>query len=651
MTPPDGTTAAGAGAGAGSVVLDRFSPATRDWFAGAFAGATPAQEGAWEAVADGQHALVVAPTGSGKTLAAFLWALDRLATTPPPEEATRRCRVLYVSPMKALTVDVQRNLRSPLTGLRQAAHRLGLPQPDVTVGSRTGDTPADERRSFNRTPPDILVTTPESLFLLLTSAARESLRGVDTVIVDEVHAVLASKRGAHLALSLERLDALLDAPAQRIGLSATVRPIDEVASFLGGGRPVRIVNPETAKTVQVRVEVPVEDMAALDGGGDNSSGPGVEEVEGSAAGAAQRASIWPAVQERVLDLVGEHRSTIVFANSRRLAERLTARINELATERAHAAAAERPPVELVGADDEADDEADELAPVAGDGAPRSSTLDRGPFPAAAVGQSGVAEPAEVIVARAHHGSMSRTQRTLVEEALKSGQLPCVVATSSLELGIDMGAVDLVVQVEAPPSVASGLQRVGRAGHQVGAVSEGVVFPKYRGDLVSCAVVAERMAGGQIEAMRYPRNPLDVLAQHVVAMTAMEPWSVDDLTALVRRAAPFAGLPDSALQAVLDMLAGRYPSDDFGELRPRITWDRVTDQLAGRPGAQRLAVTSGGTIPDRWLYTVVTPGSGEGGTGGSRVGELDEEMVYESRVGDTFLLGSTSWRVLDITRDR
>ena len=429
----------------------------------------------------------MAPTGSGKTLAAFLWALDRLATTPPPEEATRRCRVLYVSPMKALTVDVQRNLRSPLAGLRQAAHRLGMTEPDVTVGSRTGDTPADERRSFNRTPPDILVTTPESLFLLLTSAARESLRGVDTVIVDEVHAVLASKRGAHLALSLERLDALLDAPAQRIGLSATVRPVDEVASFLGGGRPVRIVNPETAKTVQVRVEVPVEDMAALDGGG-NASGPGVEEeVEGSAAGAAQKASIWPAVQERVLDLVGEHRSTIVFANSRRLAERLTARINELATERAHAAEDERPPVEL-----DTDDEADEVAPVVGTA-----------FPAEAVGQSGTAEPAEVIVARAHHGSMSRTQRTLVEEALKSGHLPCVVATSSLELGIDMGAVDLVIQVEAPPSVASGLQRVGRAGHQVGAVSEGVVFPKYRGDLVSCAVVAERMAGGQIEACATP----------------------------------------------------------------------------------------------------------------------------------------------------
>jgi ATP-dependent Lhr-like helicase len=639
-------------------VLERFSPATRDWFSGAFGEPTAAQAGAWDAVADGEHALVVAPTGSGKTLAAFLWALDRLAAAPVPEEPQRRCRVLYVSPMKALTVDVQRNLRSPLAGLRQATHRLGLPEPDITVGSRTGDTPADERRSFNRTPPDVLVTTPESLFLLLTSAARESLRGIDTVIVDEVHAVLASKRGAHLALSLERLDALLDTPAQRIGLSATVRPVEEVSTFLAGGRPVRVVQPESAKVVQVSVIVPVEDMGALGEGEGNQSGPGVEEeVEGSAAGAAQRASIWPAVQEKVLDLVESHRSTIVFANSRRLAERLTARINELATERAAAKAAEREPVDL---DDESPDvespdvESPEVeSPARGHGT--------GPFPAEAVGQSGVAEPAEVIVARAHHGSMSRTQRTLVEESLKSGQLPCVVATSSLELGIDMGAVDLVVQVEAPPSVASGLQRVGRAGHQVGAVSEGVVFPKYRGDLVSCAVVAERMAGGKIEAMRYPRNPLDVLAQHVIAITAMENWSLSDLTALVRRAAPFSGLPDSAMTSVLDMLAGRYPSEDFGELRPRITWDRVTDELAGRPGAQRLAVTSGGTIPDRGLYTVVTPGSGESGDGasgatgrgrgGSRVGELDEEMVYESRAGDTFLLGSTAWRVLDITRDR
>jgi ATP-dependent helicase Lhr and Lhr-like helicase len=595
--------------------LEGFSPIARDWFRGAFAAPTAAQEGAWTAAQAGRHALVVAPTGSGKTLAAFLWALDRLAATPPPADPRRRCRVLYVSPLKALAVDVQRNLRAPLTGMRQAAQRLGLPGPDVTVGMRTGDTPAEERRLFARTPPDVLVTTPESLFLLLTSAARESLRGIATVIVDEVHAVAGTKRGAHLALSLERLDALVrdsgEAPAQRIGLSATVRPLDEVATFLAGARPVEIVQPPIPKTIEVAVQVPVPDLAALD----ERPAPGSsdEEVIGSAAGSAQRPSIWPAVERRLLDLVREHRSTIVFANSRRLAERLTARLNELAAEDAEEA------VEL------------------------------DVFPAEAVGGSGIGGGAPPTVAKAHHGSVSREQRTVVEEELKGGVLPCVVATSSLELGIDMGAVDLVVQVEAPPSVASGLQRVGRAGHQVGAVSRGIVFPKYRGDLVSCAVVAERMTAGAIESMRYPRNPLDVLAQHVVAMVALEPWTIGALAEVVRRAAPFAALPDSALHAVLDMLAGRYPSEEFGELRARITWDRVSDELRGRPGAQRLAVTSGGTIPDRGLFTVTTPGGADGR--GSRVGELDEEMVYESRVGDTFLLGTSSWRVEDITHDR
>jgi ATP-dependent Lhr-like helicase len=594
--------------------LDVFSPATRDWFTGAFDAPTAAQEGAWRAAAAGEHALVVAPTGSGKTLAAFLWALDRLSVGPRNGDPQHRCRVVYVSPMKALAVDVERNLRSPLTGIRQAAHRLGAPQPDIRVGMRTGDTPAEERRSFARTPPDVLVTTPESLFLLLTSAARESLRGVETVIVDEVHAVAAAKRGAHLALSLERLDALLldpagqprpGRPAQRIGLSATVRPVEEVASFLAGGRPVRVVQPPSQKTIEVSVEVPVEDMSRI--------GELTGEVEGSAAGAERRSSIWPAVEARVLELVRAHRSTIVFANSRRLAERLTSRLNELAA-----------------------------GPAQGGPVPARA-------PAELMGQAGEAAGTPLIVAKAHHGSMAREQRTLVEEELKSGVLPCVVATSSLELGIDMGAVDLVVQIEAPPTVASGLQRVGRAGHQVGAVSSGVVFPKFRGDLVSCAVVAERMAAGAIESIRYPRNPLDVLAQHVVAMVALEPWTLDDLAGLVRRAAPFAALPDSALHSVLDMLAGRYPSEEFGELRPRIVWDRVTDELRGRPGAQRLAVTSGGTIPDRGMFTVMTPGGAEGA--GSRVGELDEEMVYESRVGDTFLLGSTSWRIADITADR
>ncbi|TCP55153.1 Lhr family ATP dependent helicase [Tamaricihabitans halophyticus] len=607
--------------------LEPFSTATRQWFTGAFAAPTEAQAGAWQAAAAGEHALVVAPTGSGKTLAAFLWALDRLATstfssTADTPARQQRCRVLYVSPLKALAVDVQRNLRAPLAGIRQAATRLGQPEPAITVGMRTGDTPAEQRRAFTRSPPDVLVTTPESLFLLLTSAARESLRGVETVILDEVHAVAGGKRGAHLALSLERLDALLAKPAQRIGLSATVRPVAEVSTFLAGGRPVRVVQPETAKTIHVRVEVPLEDLG--NPGATEQAQPRQESDTGESDGDGQsQPSVWPAVQRRILELVRAHQSTIVFANSRRLAERLTAKLNELAAEE----------------------------PVY----PR----DVGRFPAEAIAESGwaagitettTAEGTEDgPVAKAHHGSMSREQRTRVEEELKGGRLACVVATSSLELGIDMGAVDLVVQVEAPPTVASGLQRVGRAGHHVGAVSTGVMFPKFRGDLVSCAVVAERMTAGAIEAMRYPRNPLDVLAQQIVAMVAMDSWQVPELADLARRAAPFAGLPDSALHSVLDMLAGRYPSEEFGELRARITWDRIAGTLHARPGAQRLAVTSGGTIPDRGLFTVTTPG--EEGRPGSKVGELDEEMVYESRVGDTVLLGTSAWRIGDITHDR
>jgi ATP-dependent Lhr-like helicase len=586
-------------------VLGRFGEATRAWFESAFAAPTPAQAGAWKAISAGRHALVVAPTGSGKTLAAFLWSLDRLAAAPAPDPA-RRCRVLYVSPLKALAVDVERNLRAPLTGIRQASARLGIAPPDITVGMRTGDTPADERRAFTRQPPDILITTPESLFLLLTSAAREALRGVETVIVDEVHAVCSTKRGAHLALSLERLDALLERPAQRVGLSATVRPIEETARFLGGGGAVEIVQPPAAKTIEVSVEVPVEDMTRLDELPDDELG----EPAGP-----RRPSIWPAVEERVFDLISSHRSTIVFTNSRRGAERLCARLNELAAQR-HEDAPPAPPAV-------------------------------GRMPAEVMAQSGLATGAPPVIARAHHGSVSREERKQIEEALKSGRLPAVVATSSLELGIDMGAVDLVVQVEAPPSVASGLQRIGRAGHQVGAVSRGVVFPKHRGDLLSCAVVSERMVDGAIEELRYPRNPLDVLAQQVVAMVAMDQWSVPELAALVRRAAPFAELPESALTGVLDMLSGRYPSTAFAELRPRVVWDRASDLLTGRPGAQRLAVTSGGTIPDRGLFGVFLAGA----ESGKRVGELDEEMVYESRVGDVFLLGSTSWRIEDITPDR
>ncbi|EYT92729.1 ATP dependent helicase, Lhr family [Frankia casuarinae] len=599
--------------------LTAFSAPTRSWFGAAFTAATPAQRGAWEAIRTGGNALVVAPTGSGKTLAAFLWSLDTLARSAPPAEPTRRCRVLYVSPLKALAVDVERNLRAPLAGIRSAAQRLGLPQPDVTVGLRSGDTPAAERRGFGTRPPDVLITTPESLFLILTSAARESLRGVRTVIVDEVHAVAGTKRGAHLALSLERLDALLDTPAQRIGLSATVRPVEEAARFLGGTAPVAVVRPPAAKTLQIDVVVPVEDMTQL--GGQLLDGS----PDGSAASAPHRASIWPAVEQRVLDLVLAHSASIVFANSRRLAERLCARLNELYAERLAAATA-----------------ADES--VAGDGPGEAGRTS----PAALMGASGQGGGTAgwPEIARAHHGSVSREQRAGIEEDLKAGRLPAVVATSSLELGIDMGAVDLVVQIGSPPSVAAGMQRTGRAGHQVGAASRGVIIPKHRSDLLECAVVAERMRSGAIERLRYPRNPLDVLAQQIVAMTAMEDWHVDELGALVRRTATFATLPTSAFEAVLDMLAGRYPSDTFAELRPRITWDRVTGILTARPGAQRLAVTSGGTIPDRGMFGVFLVGERS-----SRVGELDEEMVYESRVGDVVLLGSSSWRIEEITADR
>ncbi|MFG2307074.1 ATP-dependent helicase [Streptomyces sp. NPDC048566] len=584
--------------------LAGFSPATRGWFSGAFSAPTAAQAGAWTAIGAGSDVLVVAPTGSGKTLAAFLAALDQLASTPPPADPRKRCRVLYVSPLKALAVDVERNLRSPLTGIRQESVRLGLPEPEVKVGIRSGDTPAAERRSLATRPPDILITTPESLFLMLTSAARDALTGIETVILDEVHAVAGTKRGAHLALTLERLDELLPKPARRIGLSATVRPVDEVARYLSPRRKVEIVQPPSGKEFDLSVVVPVEDLGELGGS------PAADGKDG-----AEKPSIWPHVEERITDLVQSHRSTIVFANSRRLAERLCNRLNEIAHERA-----------------------------------TGEPLEEAHSPAQLMGGSGAVQGVPAVIARAHHGSVSKEQRAQVEEDLKAGRLPAVVATSSLELGIDMGAVDLVVQVESPPSVASGLQRVGRAGHQVGAVSTGVVFPKYRGDLVQAAVVTERMRTGSIESLRIPANPLDVLAQQLVAMTALDTWQVDDLITTVRRAAPFASLPESAFTAVLDMLAGRYPSDAFAELRPRVVWDRVAGTVTGRPGAQRLAVTSGGTIPDRGLFGVFLAGA-DPKKGGGRVGELDEEMVYESRVGDVFTLGTSSWRIEDITRDR
>ena len=573
--------------------LGRFSAITREWFTSTFAAPTSAQADAWAAIADGRNTLVVAPTGSGKTLAAFLWALDSLASLADRQAQTR---VLYVSPLKALAVDVERNLRTPLAGLTRIAERRGQRPPDISVGVRSGDTPPARRRQLITSPPDVLITTPESLFLMLTSAARETLAGVQTVIVDEIHAIAGGKRGAHLALSLERLDELrAGRPAQRIGLSATVRPPEELARFLSGQSATTIVAPPSTKTVELTVQVPVPDMANL-----------------------ANNTIWPDVEARLVDLIESHSSTIVFANSRRLAERLTARLNEI-----HA---ERSGVEL---------------------APDANPQVAGGAPAHIMG-SGQTFGAPPVLARAHHGSVSKEQRAVVEEALKRGQLKAVVATSSLELGIDMGAVDLVIQVEAPPSVASGLQRIGRAGHQVGEVSRGVLFPKHRTDLIGCAVSVQRMLAGQIETMRVPANPLDILAQHTVAAAALEPLDADRWFDTVRRAAPFATLPRSVFEATLDLLSGKYPSTEFAELRPRLVYDRDTGTLTARPGAQRLAVTSGGAIPDRGLFTVYLASESERP---SRVGELDEEMVYESRPGDVISLGATSWRITEITHDR
>lgn len=598
-------------------MLDRFTPATQDWFRGAFTAPTPAQAGAWEAISAGKHALVVAPTGSGKTLSAFLWAIDsvfreRADAPEEPKKDGSRTRILYISPLKALGVDVERNLRSPLIGIGQSARRLGLTAPGITVGVRSGDTTSSDRRKLVSDPPDILITTPESLYLMLTSRAGETLRDVHTVIIDEVHAVAATKRGAHLAVSLERLDALrrshgAETAAQRIGLSATVRPIDEVARFLGGGDPVEIVAPPASKTFELGVVVPMDDMTnPPPPPGAPPEAPGIDAEYTEVTG-----SVWPHVEEAIVDRILQNNSTIVFANSRRLAERLTGRLNEIYAERIGVA------------------------------------LPEPTVPAAMMAQAGSTAGADPVLAKAHHGSVSKEQRAQVEEELKSGVLRCVVATSSLELGIDMGAVDLVIQVEAPPSAASGLQRVGRAGHQVGEISRAALFPKHRGDVLHTAIVTERMLAGKIEAIQVPRNPLDILAQQTVAASALGAISVEEWFETVRRSAPFQSLPRSAYEATLDLLAGRFPSDEFAELRPRLVWDRDAGTLTGRPGAQRIAVTSGGTIPDRGLFGVFVAGESTG----ARVGELDEEMVYESRVGDVFTLGTTSWRIAEITHDR
>jgi ATP-dependent Lhr-like helicase len=608
--------------------LEGFSPATATWFREVFARPTAAQVGAWQAISAGENALVIAPTGSGKTLAAFLWALDDLTRSPQPG-SKQRCRVLYISPLKALAVDVERNLRAPLAGITQTALRLEQVPPSVTVGVRSGDTSAADRRMLINRPPDILITTPESLFLMLTSAARDLLRSVRTVIVDEVHALAGTKRGAHLEVSLERLEELTQSdeassslrhPLQRIGLSATVRPPERVAAFLGGPRPVRIVAPTAEKSWDLSIVVPVEDMSDL--GATAATPPPAPPSLDDEQAPPRPPSIWPHVENRILDLISEHRSSIVFANSRRLAERLTAHLNELNAERL------------------------------------GDVTDAFPPPAQVMAQSGASSGRDgsrsPVIARAHHGSVSKEQRAQIENDLKTGQLPCVVATSSLELGIDMGAVDVVVQVEAPPSVASGLQRVGRAGHHVGATSRGVFFPNHRGDLIASAVVVERMRQGAIEEVAELRNPLDVLAQQIVAIVSVEDAKAEELYALVRKASSFRHLPFSAFEAVLDMLSGRYPSEQFAELRPRLIWHRDTGVLAGRPGAQRLAVTSGGTIPDRGLFGVFLIGEGNASgrhAPGRRVGELDEEMVYETRVGDIFTLGTTSWRVEQITHDQ
>jgi ATP-dependent helicase Lhr and Lhr-like helicase len=619
--------------------LAPFSQPVRRWFEASFEGPTPAQVGGWEAISGGDNALICAPTGSGKTLASFLWGIDKLACSP---RLGTGVRLVYVSPLKALSYDIERNLRAPLRGIGA----------DISVGLRTGDTPQKERRAMAKSPPDILITTPESLYLMLSSSVREILATTEAVIVDEIHAVAQTKRGAHLALTLERLDDLVlraavrgdsgegsaeqqrggsgdpspesPSPAgaagiQRIGLSATQRPLERIAQFLvGPKRRCRIVDAGRKKDLDLEIVVPVEDMA--DPGAPaypSEDGPPPTEIEPS----AHVRSIWPAIYPKLLELVQAHTSTIVFVNNRRAAERLAKRLNELAN-----------------------GEAEGELPATEHGGHASNSGASAEGPRTKTSPAGSSADAPLEIARAHHGSLSHEERTIVEEMLKSGELPCLVATSSLELGIDMGAVDLVIQVESPKSVTRGLQRIGRAGHGLGETSKGRIFPKYRGDLLECAVVARRMREGEIEETTIPQNPLDVLAQHLVSMAALDEWEVDEAERLVTATESFRELSREQLENVLDMLDGRYPSDRFAELRPRIVWDRTNGTIHGRKGARTLVVTNAGTIPDRGLYGVHLPD-------GRRVGELDEEMVYEARPGQTFLLGSSTWRIEEITRDR
>ncbi|OHF37485.1 ATP-dependent helicase [Corynebacterium sp. HMSC074A01] len=608
-----------------TAILERFHPQVSTWFSEVFAAPTPVQEGAWRAIADGENALVVAPTGSGKTLAAFLWSLNSLVERAgqqalPIDGAQTSThggvRVLYISPLKALGVDVEHNLRAPLGGIARVAQRLGRDMPDISVGVRSGDTPQSERNRQLRKPPDILITTPESLYLMLTSKAAGVLKTVDTVIVDEIHALAGTKRGVHLSLSLERLRRLAG-NFQRIGLSATVRPLETVANFLGP--QTTIINPPAEKRWQLDVHVPVEDMSDLPVPEDAST-IGEAVIEGDIdtlepeTPPAATSSIWPHIERAVYEEVMAHRSTIVFVNSRRTAERLTSQLNELWAKEhdpeALSPETRRPPAQLMKSVD-------------------------------------TAGHAAQVIARAHHGSVSKDERVQTETMLKEGSLRAVIATSSLELGIDMGAVDLVIQVESPPSVASGLQRVGRAGHTVGAVSEGSFYPKHRSDLVQTAALVPRMREGAIEELRTPRSPLDVLAQQTVAAVAYEDLDVDEWYDAVRRAWPYRDLAREVFDSVIDLVTGVYPSTDFAELRPRAVLEGTT--LKARPGAQRVAVTNAGTIPDRGMFGVFLVGADDKAP--RRVGELDEEMVYESRVGDVFTLGASSWRIENITRDQ
>ncbi|HEX3041662.1 MAG TPA: DEAD/DEAH box helicase [Solirubrobacterales bacterium] len=620
--------------------LAPFSAATRRWFEASFEGPTPAQTGGWEAISSGEHTLICAPTGSGKTLASFLWGIDKLARA---KDLGTGVKLVYVSPLKALSYDIERNLRAPLRGIGA----------EIAVGLRTGDTSQKERRAMAKTPPDILITTPESLYLMLSSNVREILTGVEAVIVDEIHAVAPTKRGSHLALTLERLEWLVreglegsspdnslggsgedpsnpSSPAvsgvQRIGLSATQRPLERIGQFLvGPKRSCRIVDAGQKKALDLEIVVPVEDMA--DPGAPaypREDGPPPTEVEPS----AHVRSIWPAIYPKLLELVQEHTSTMIFVNNRRAAERLAKRLNELANGEGEQ---ELPATEHAG-------HSSGPGGDSGGSSPDPPKLFSGEEPPESP------HAAYVEIARAHHGSLSHEERSVVEEMLKSGKLPCLVATSSLELGIDMGAVDLVIQVESPKSVTRGLQRIGRAGHRMGEVSKGRIFPKYRGDLLECAVVARRMREAEIEETTIPQNPLDVLAQHLVSLAAHKEWEVDEVERLVTATQSFHDLSREQLENVLDMLDGRYPSDRFAELRPRIVWDRTEGTIHGRKGARQLVVTNAGTIPDRGLYGVHLPD-------GRRVGELDEEMVYEARAGQTFLLGSSTWRIEEITRDR